>query len=89
VSDIATLRMATLSAAAPEPALLHRVSCLLALAEELHVAHDRLTRMMALTMGYVVVVVGDPDHEACRAHGPPDEVADLRQERGQLQLQRR
>src|ERR1700719_2486506 len=56
------------SAAASEPTASDGVAGVLALAEELLVAHDRLVRMQRPPMLHVGLIVGNPDHQT----GGPD-----------------
>src|SRR5437868_12982348 len=55
------------STAASEPAFSHRVAGLLAFAEELHIGHDRLTRMVGPPMRDVGFVIGNADHQTRRS----------------------
>src|SRR5437764_15360155 len=77
------------SAAAPEPALAYGVTRLLAFAEELHIGHDRLLRMVGSPMRDICLVVGNTDHQprgsrrpversACGARRAVEEVLQIR-----------
>src|ERR1043166_9540006 len=55
-----------------ESPVAHAVARLLALHEELLVAHDRQARVVGLPVRDVSLVVGDADHEAGRARGAGD-----------------
>src|ERR1051326_2588414 len=55
-----------------QPPFTHRVARLLALHEELLVAHDRQARVVGLPVRHVGLIVGNADHEAGRARGPGD-----------------
>src|SRR6516164_3223739 len=59
-------------AAAPKATLADGITRLLALAEELHVGHNRLVRVVGPPVRNVRVVIGNADHQARRSCGPID-----------------
>src|ERR1700751_1085765 len=59
-----------LSAAPSEPTFPDGVAGLLALAEELHIRHDRLVGMLRLPMRNVCLVIGNADHQTRSSRAP-------------------
>jgi hypothetical protein len=59
-----------ISAATPEPALVHTVAGLLAFPEELDIAHDRLLGVVGPPMRDICFVIGNANHQARRSRGP-------------------
>ncbi len=57
-------------AAAPEPTFADRITSFLPLAEEFHIGHDRLVRMVRPPVRYICFVVRDADHQTRRSRGP-------------------
>ena len=70
-------------AAAPEPTFAHRIAGLLAFAEELHICHDPLVRMVGPPMRNICFVIGNADHQTRRSCRPIDSGA--RRPRGAIE----